>query len=183
MKSVTNPRTTNDCGEYQFSGVCPFDQAITQDTSDANSLGFDFIFKKPHGERRSNVNAKSEEAGVRVFSQEVQIVSTMTTAIIFHANWGISCLCVGQLKFLKFSNCGPEVFTSDDSLKLWHIFLRSCRGSVDTTTDSQPWGLRFESAGTAVVPLGEALHCLRKDLKPLVPWLLAYKQLAFLVAR
>ena len=39
----------------------------------------------------------------------------------------------------------------------------------------------------AVVPLGKALypHCLvpRKDLKPLVPWLLAYKQLAFLVAR
>ena len=39
----------------------------------------------------------------------------------------------------------------------------------------------------AVVPLGKALypHCLvpRKGLKPLVPWLLAYKQLAFLVAR
>ena len=40
----------------------------------------------------------------------------------------------------------------------------------------------------AVVPLGKALypHCLvppGKDLKPLVPWLLAYKQLAFLVAR
>ena len=37
----------------------------------------------------------------------------------------------------------------------------------------------------AVVPLGKALypHCLGKDVKLLVPWLLAYKQLAFLVAR
>ena len=37
----------------------------------------------------------------------------------------------------------------------------------------------------AVPPLGKALypHCLGKALKILVPWLLAYKQLAFLVAR
>ena len=39
----------------------------------------------------------------------------------------------------------------------------------------------------AVVPLGKALypHCLvpRKGLKAVGPWLLAYKQLAFLVAR
>ena len=39
----------------------------------------------------------------------------------------------------------------------------------------------------AVVPLSKALypHCLvlGKDLKPLVPWLLTYKQLAFLVVR
>ena len=39
----------------------------------------------------------------------------------------------------------------------------------------------------AVVPLGKALHphCLvpRKGLNAIGPWLLAYKQLAFLVAR
>ena len=37
----------------------------------------------------------------------------------------------------------------------------------------------------AVVPLGKALypHCLVPRKGPLVPWLLAYKQLAFLVAR
>ena len=39
----------------------------------------------------------------------------------------------------------------------------------------------------AVVPLGKAFypHCLvpRKGLKAVGPWLLAYKQLAFLVAR
>ena len=45
-------------------------------------------------------------------------------------------------------------------------------------------------AAAVVVPLGKALyypHCLyspsEMDLKALVPWLLAYKQLAFLVAR
>ena len=39
----------------------------------------------------------------------------------------------------------------------------------------------------AVMLLGKALHShclvLRKDFRPLVPWLLAYKQLAFLVVR
>ena len=61
----------------------------------------------------------------------------------------------------------------------------------------RPQTLSHEVSGlnllaVAVVPLGKALypHCLmpspsEEDLKPLVPWLLAYKykQLAFLVAR
>ena len=38
------------------------------------------------------------------------------------------------------------------------ILLRSCCGSVDKTTDSQPLGPRFESAGSgSIVPLGKAL--------------------------
>ena len=57
----------------------------------------------------------------------------------------------------------------------------------------RPWTLNREVPSSnllaaAVVPLGKALypHCLvlcRKNLKPLVPLLLAYKQFAFLVAR
>ena len=45
---------------------------------------------------------------------------------------------------------------------------------------------RFNLVAVAVVPLGKAPYTLclvpRKGLKRLVPWLLAYKQLAFLVA-
>ena len=52
------------------------------------------------------------------------------------------------------------------------------------------WTLNREVPGSnllavAVVPLGKALHphCLvpQKGLKTMIPWLLAYKQLAFLV--
>ena len=60
----------------------------------------------------------------------------------------------------------------------------SCRGSVNKTTEARVPGLNLLAA--AVVPLGKALiviaYSLGKDLKPLFPWLLAYKQLAFLVA-
>ena len=60
---------------------------------------------------------------------------------------------------------------------------------VDKTTDSQSWGLRFESAGSGSSVLGRGtLSSLpspseRINLKPLVSWLLACNQLAFLVAR
>ena len=65
-------------------------------------------------------------------------------------------------------------------------FLRSCCGSVDKTTDSQPWGPRSNLLAAAVVPLDKALylHCLvpQKGLKA-VGSLVACKQFAFLVAR
>ena len=54
---------------------------------------------------------------------------------------------------------------------------------------SQSWGRRFEyAAGSGSNALGQGTILIayivpRKDLKPLIPWLLAYKQLTFLVAR
>ena len=57
--------------------------------------------------------------------------------------------------------------------KLFFLKLRSCCGSVDKTTDSQSWGLRFEPAGSISRPLGKALypHCLvhRKGFKAVGP--------------
>ena len=35
---------------------------------------------------------------------------------------------------------------------------RSCRGSVDKTADSQPWGPGSNLLAAAVAPLGEALY-------------------------
>ena len=61
--------------------------------------------------------------------------------------------------------------------------LKSSCGSVDKTTDSQSWGLQFESAGSGSNALGQ---CTLSSLPSTSegPWLLAYiKQLAFLVAR
>ena len=73
-------------------------------------------------------------------------------------------------------------------VKYVDIVLLSCCGSADM----RPWSLNREVPGSnllaaAVVPLGKALypHCLvlRKGLKALVPWLLAYERLAFLMVR
>ena len=60
---------------------------------------------------------------------------------------------------------------------------RSCCGSVEF--GSQSWGPLFESAGSGSRALDTALYphnCLvpRKELKAGVPWLLSYKQRAFL---
>ena len=59
---------------------------------------------------------------------------------------------------------------------------------MDKTTDSQSWDPWLESAGSGSSALDQGTVSslpspLVKDLKPLVPWLLAYKQRAFFVAR
>ena len=64
---------------------------------------------------------------------------------------------------------------------------RSCRGSADKNLDSQIWDHWFKTTCLNSCALGQgtlsSAQSLRKDLKPLVPWLLPHKRHAFLVFR
>ena len=68
---------------------------------------------------------------------------------------------------------------------VWRLYkMRSCCGSVDNTTDSQPWGPGSNLLAAAVVPLGKALcpHCLvpRKGLKAAGPLVACLQAACFL---
>ena len=63
--------------------------------------------------------------------------------------------------------------------------MMSCCGSVDKTTDSRPWGPRFESTGSGSSALGQCTiytHCLvpRNGLKAVVPLVAFVSFTAFL---
>ena len=112
--------------------------------------------------------------------------SCMMAHPVFQINGNFTILV--QMTFIcTCTNCNSKLAYSE-WLFIDLLHSRSSCGSVDKTTDSQPWGPDSNLLAAVVVLLGKALypHCLvpQKGLKVIGPWLVAcYMQLAFLVAR
>ena len=109
-----------------------------------------------------------------------EIIHRCTGRVSFRGGGGgLKSSCIFSIACTKIKWICPNItWFFCPKIAIWKILL----------INSQSLGLRFESAGS-IVPLTEALypHCLvpRKGLKAVSPpgCLLAYRQLAFLVAR
>ena len=134
--------------------------------------------------KRMGQSARGLRSRSKILPRSAQILIVMGKAFAMHVNARSSNHDPNHVL-----NRDPKCLSERDSSPCEHSQCGWHWGAVMAQW-LRPWTLYHEVSSSkllaaAVVPLGEALypHSLRKDLKPLVHWLLAYKQLAVLIGQ